>query len=287
MWLTERMRHRELISIAAVASLGQASAPPHDFTLPVPVSFEIASIRKDVAPLIPVSRIATFPGGRFQANARLRDIVAYAFALQPFQLVIGSAPVLEERYAIAAKTPEQVAQSRETQLQMLRSLLASRFSLATHFEEVSMPVTVMTRADMKRLGPQLHSVQGGCARVQAAAQTDANIDPSQQLPRCHVTFINGRMQAHVEDMADFARGLSALSHRAFVDETGLKGSFEFEFTFNPATLLQGMPLAAPPSMDELHSFNDAMLRELGLRVQNRRRAVRMLRVDHIEEPTTD
>jgi uncharacterized protein (TIGR03435 family) len=173
-----------------------------------------------------------FPGGRVQANATLRDLIARAYALQPYQRIKGTARVLDEWFVIVANAPGGVDVAREAQLRRVRRLLADRFKLSVRFEDEWQPVSILRRATSESLGPHLRPLKESCAVAQAPPSDSATSRPQQ--PPCHVTFINGHMTALVERMADFSRAVSFMSRRAVVDETGLDGSFELEMTFNTA-----------------------------------------------------
>ena len=223
------------------------------------------------------------PGGDFQANATLRYVIAYAYGLQPYQRVEGTASVLDEWFAVVAKAADDAAITREAQLRMVQQLLVDRFKLVVRFEEESQQVSILRQGSSGNLGPHLRPLKESCAVVQAPPPTDPTRARAQQPP-CHVTFINGHMTALVERMADFSRAVSFMSRRPVVDETGLDGSFELEMTFNPATFSQGLPFP-PVGLEDLPAFADALRQELGLKVETERRAVPVLVVEHVEAPT--
>ena len=85
----------------------------------------------------------------------------------------------------------------------------------------------------------------------------------------------------VSSMEDFARRLS-LSGGAFVDATGLTGPFQIEMQFDPASLNDKYASATP---SEFPSLADAMQKDLGLGLENRRRPVPVLIVESVEAPT--
>ena len=118
------------------------------------------------------------------------------------------------------------------------------------------------------------------------ARDSGQSDPQVPQSRCHVTFINGRLTALVEQMSDFARSLSALAQRAVVDETGLTGPFEIEMTFNPGTFFNGRGFT-PGAMDDLPAFSNALRDELGLNIETQRRPVTVIVVEHVETPTAN
>jgi uncharacterized protein (TIGR03435 family) len=167
------------------------------------------------------------------------------------------------------------------QLRLVQRLLADRFRLSVHFEEESQTVSVLWRANATTLGPHLRRLKEGCAAM--ALPPDANLSLPRQ-PQCHVTFINGRFTAIVEQISDIARFLSVMGRRPIVDETELIGAYEVEMTFNPATLVEGSGTAST-TLEDLPALSDSLRRELGLRLETARRRVPVLVVDRVDKPT--
>lgn len=104
-------------------------------------------------------------------------------------------------------------------------------------------------------------------------------------------------------MQQFAQQLQSLDRveAAFnkvVDETGLKGSYDFTLSFSPRSQLrngggdeaaQQTRDAAPgaPDPNGAISFMDAIRQQLGLKLEMRKRPMPVLVIDHIEEKPTD
>jgi uncharacterized protein (TIGR03435 family) len=82
------------------------------------------------------------------------------------------------------------------------------------------------------------------------------------------------------------------------DETGLDGSFDFTFNFTPVGLLQqgqggrgndpagGAPSAASDPNGAM-SLPEALDKQLGLKLETRKRPIPVLVIDHMEEKPTD
>jgi len=73
-----------------------------------------------------------------------------------------------------------------------------------------------------------------------------------------------------------------------VDETGLKGAYDFTISFTPRSQLQ----SAAPGGDASDptgaiSFFDALTRQLGLKLEMRKRPMPVLVIDHIEEKPSE
>jgi uncharacterized protein (TIGR03435 family) len=116
---------------------------------PAPL-FEVAAIR---AASLPTPDSFRNSGGQFRAGTRitadtadfdflsLADLLPYAFGVKSFQ-VAGPASLRETRWNIQAKLPTGASQDQVPQ--MLQSLLADRFKLATHHEKREIPVYELT-----------------------------------------------------------------------------------------------------------------------------------------------
>ena len=78
-------------------------------------------------------------------------------------------------------------------------------------------------------------------------------------------------------MTDLAATLSGWAGRRVVDDTRLKGAFDFDFSFTPET---GADTSGP-------SLFTALQEQLGLKLEPRRIPANVLVVDAIERPTPD
>ena len=214
------------------------------------------------------------PGGRFQSESSLRQLIRYAYQLQPYQRVVGSSAILDQLFVIEARVAPERVRGRDGHFPMVRALLRDRFKLRVRFEDETQTVAaIVRRAD--RLGPNLRALPYDCAAPRPEPSPDPPPAP------CVLTIIDGRLKAIVSSMEDFARRLS-LSGGAFVDATGLTGPFQIEMQFDPASLNDKYASATP---SEFPSLADAMQKDLGLGLENRRRPVPVLIVESVEAPT--
>jgi len=83
------------------------------------------------------SSMRALPGGRFEAvNARLRDLISTAFAMEPFQEIEGPKRLLDSRFDISAASSEKVDlpdRPRPGPFHIaLQGLLNARFGLKAH-----------------------------------------------------------------------------------------------------------------------------------------------------------
>jgi uncharacterized protein (TIGR03435 family) len=253
--------------------------------------FEVASIKPAApgAPGFPL-RISFGPGGTFTAtNFSLKDLIANAWDLEPYQISGGPAWLDSARFNISAKA-ERSPKGDEARL-MEQSLLANRFQLVMHRETKEHPIyaLVLEKKDGK-LGARLtQSKEGNCKPR----------DPSVPIPRpeagkppalpCGMLAGNPRsLRAAAVPLAELAKRLSGVLGRTVIDQTGLTGDFDFilEWTPDESQFLQLPPGAPkpPPEADPVSIFT-AIQEQLGLRLESRKGPVETFVIDRAEKPS--
>jgi uncharacterized protein (TIGR03435 family) len=256
-------------------------------------SFEVVSVRSG----LPSSPFSTRPArarsnGQFDAADTLRRLIAWAFQPDTPNTSIGRSPIegsfkeLDEVFVIAAKASGPVLLARPGEVgpmnQMLQSLLAERFKLQVRWETRSFPVHVLRRTTTDRLGRNLKRMDATCPEGDPE-----NLNGAPE--GCLVTVSGGKTQIGrqeirgiVPGIADFARLLSALTGRRFVDETGLQGRFDLTVTFQDS---EPGGYRRPLPEEDFSSLRDALRDDLGFKVESERRDFPVLIVEHIEQPT--
>jgi uncharacterized protein (TIGR03435 family) len=169
---------------------------------------------------------------------------------------------LTKGYDIEAKTDHPV--SKDEIRVMLQSLLTERFHLAFHRE------TKTVRA--YRLAP-------------AAGGPKLEESPDASGPFSMVSGPDGYVFRNAA-MARLSGLLSSLLDQTAVDETGLKGIYNFTLRMPPDWRTNQPAKSAGPSPDSLTSgaFGDA-LKRLGLQLTLGTVALEYFVVDHVERPT--
>jgi uncharacterized protein (TIGR03435 family) len=242
------------------------------------IAFGVASIRRNTG-TSKASSSRALPGGRFTAaNAELRTLIRAAYGLEFFQVVDGPARFLDARFDISAAElvgATSTPPSRADVLKALQRLLADRFRLVVHRE--SRPTegyTLSVARSDGRFGPGLRRSMVDCVALRKAGELTPHFDDG--IDMCAITGLNGRTRSGSASMASLARNLLDQLRAPVVDETGLSGNFEFDYTFAPAD----------PSLRL--SVTDVMLalrEQLGLALVAKRIPVDAIVVDHVEEPT--
>jgi len=251
------------IGIAAIASgtlFGQAVARPPEF--------EVASVRCEVLKAVRGIDILTYPGGRITVKSyTLRMLIQAAFDVQAFQVSGGPPWIDDDRCNIEAKPPASSESSRanppnprtppnDEQRQMLQALLMDRFQLRFHRETKEVPVYLLLKGQKLKL-------------------KDAQDEGRPSFVGGLLGGGGGVRGANVS-MQELAVRLGAALGRPVYDQTGLKGSFDFNWEYAPDD--------TPPDRT---SFVLHFLEEVGLKLQASKGPVANIVVDHAEKPSAN
>jgi len=188
--------------------------------------------------------------------------------------------------------------------EMLRSLLADRFKLATHIGTV--PATVFAlSADSPKMKLASDSEHPGCAEGPGPDGKDPRID--NPLRNRLITCQRMTMAQFAVELHNLASGFVPAP---VVDSTGLTGAYDFSLSFSRANLLR-LPTSAPstgtpsasgaPSASSASdpadpgggglppiSLFDALQKQLGLKLVKKDSVPQpVLVIDHVEEHPTE
>ena len=243
-----------------------AAAPPgHD-------SFEVASIRPNHAgrPF----NMGFRPGGRFIAeNVNVEILIEAAFGVKDYQVSGGPGWIHTERYDIEAVPDSSTAQAWERlntedrqakQWQMVQALLAERFALKLH------------RVSKERSSYALVVSKGG-ARLREAGADLPGPAAGQAQPK-HGLRMKGRgeIDAHGASLDRLAEVLSPLLDKIVLNQTGLKGKYDFTLKWSPD---DGAENSGAPSI-----FT-ALPEQLGLRLETQKTELEMVVLDSVGKPS--
>ena len=165
---------------------------------------------------------------------------------------------------------------------MLRALLVDRFKLTTHMEDRPVQANVLTAPK-----PKLQ-------KANPANRTECKEGPGAdgKDPRAGNPMLNRMLTCTNMTMGQFAEQLpvrvSGYVQTQVRDETGLDGAYDFTFAFSGVNILRnalqgkgGANAAADPS--GALSLQDALSKQLGLKLELQKRKAQVLVVDHVEE----
>lgn len=261
------------------------------------VTFEVASVKSNKSGGIP-GGVQWLPGGRLSAiNMPLRSLIHYAYQVRPFQIEGVPGWAATESFDINAKAAVEVPSIPNglspVQMQMLRTLLADRFKLATHTEMRELPVyaLMLARPD-GMVGPQLTTSTTDCTAQVKAPAGRRGLPPLAPGARMQCGLMIGpqRINAGGIGLDELASALVGLVERTVVDRTGLTGKYDIQLTFEGETLIgPGGLISAPQdaAAQNLPSLFTAMQEQLGLKLEPGNAPVDVLVVDRLERPTED
>ena len=179
----------------------------------VPRSFEVASIRPNQTDS-ESRRAAASPGGKFNAsNVTLKLLIARALGVAEFQIERGPSWIDTEKYDIAARADTPLELTREELRPCLQTLLEERFRLKFHHQPKEGSVFSLA---LSKNGPRFKEHQGGGAPGISASSGSGEAE------------INGTRAT----MARLAEYLSGQAGRPVIDNTGLKGEYDFNVKFS-------------------------------------------------------
>ena len=269
------------LAVTVVVS-GQTPEPP-----PVPY---VASVKVNTSGS-GSSFTRRLPGGTFLAsNITLHDMVAFAHGLQPFQVEGGPDWIRDVRFDVTIKAEVNVGPvaigPTQIGLQLLRAVLAERFSFRAHRETRERSVFALVRARQDGApGPRLRRSETDCV----ALARDAGVSGAPWPPRsadgrilCGLQTQGDTLTAGGYPMSEFQRFLTGQTQRAVIDRTGLEGAWDFELTFTPP----GVATDASVERD-IPSLFTALQEQLGLKLDATRGPAEVLVIDRIARPTPD
>jgi len=168
-------------------------------------------------------------------------------------------------------------------LLMLRNLLVERFQIQWHYEDREVTAWSVV-AGKPKLSRSDWSKRATCRKAKVVDN-----DPRDSNPILSSLFV-----CQNATMAQFAAQLQQLDPFDFSypveDATGLKGQWDFRLSFTPTFVLSkaapeaGGGRASEPSGGI--SIGDAMVKQLGLRLEHRKRRLPVVVIDHMEEKPT-
>jgi uncharacterized protein (TIGR03435 family) len=258
------MRALSLVIVLCHAAFGQAPARMPEF--------EVADVQVSKSTSPEQGKGRMLPGGRIEVpNTTLKNLVMAAYSVQENMITGGPGWLDSDRFDIVAKAPPDTP--ADTLFLMLRSLLAERFKLAIHREDKPMPVYVMV---VGKGGPKLKPATGG-------QQTCRWITPG-----------NGRVQRECKNMTMQQLAIQipgwgmARVDLPVVDLTEIQGAYDFQLEWSmPGGRGDAGQGDAPNAAADMggSTIFDAMS-QIGLRLEQRKRPVSVIVMDHVERVPT-
>jgi len=251
-----------LSGIAYAQTPGQTSGP--SISAAALPTFEAADVHPSAHGANLYMSGGVLRGGRYDIrNATMVDLVQTAYTMDADKVLGGPSWLELDRFDIVAKAPPTATQ--DTVKLMLQALLADRFKLVVHTDSKPLPVLALSLGKGK---PKLKEASGsGAPGCQGQPQTP---QPG-VIPKPVVVCRNVTMEAFLPMLRNIAGG-----NKPVVDQTGIKGSWDFEITWTPQQLLG---LAGADGV----SVFDAVDRQLGLKLEEQKAPMPVIYVDSVNQ----
>lgn len=180
------------------------------------------------------------------------EAIALAYGVQNYQ--VKDAP-LEVHYQIEGTASKPA--TRSELFAMLRPLLAERFKLAVHRESSAVNAFVL------RQGADASKLQKATGGNFSAVPQGSTIE----FKNCDMFLLAAMLSDNFEEVV--------------IDETGLKGAYDFKIDLGP---FLGKPLVSSDGLSgEGALFYQAVQAQLGLKIERKKTNVDVWMVDHIEK----
>jgi len=298
--LTDRSYKKAIIAVPAaviasplivVHASAQQNEPPKADSLFHSARFEVVSIRPD-DPDGHQMRIM-FMNDTFVANGvTMKKLACLAYGIQDFQMDGGPSWFSSERFAVEAKTDNEIGDELskltddERMLvarQMVQAMLADRLKLKLRQDSKDMTILGMA---VEKNGPKLHEARAGDTYPNGLKERDG------QGHAGMIRFSGGHLTAQGIKLDNLASFLSGQLNQIVQNKTGLVGNYDFTLEWSPDADRPGGPRQAggePPNSpsDENAgtSIFTAIKEQLGLRLERQKSAIPVYVVENVEKPT--
>jgi uncharacterized protein (TIGR03435 family) len=214
--------------------------------------------------------------GRYEIRtATMVDLVHIAYGVDADKVLGGPAWLENDRFDVAARLPaDPTAENLKLALQ---ALLADRFRLVVHNDSKSLEAYVLSAGKKPQIKESDGTGETGCKNTTPAGRGGGPV------PFLTFSCHNITMEAFAKAMSGNLLGLVSmlLNGTPVVDQTSLKGSWDFDFKLSPVRLG-----GAAPDSENVTIF-DAIDKQLGLKLQLQKTPLPVVVVDSVNEKPTD
>ncbi len=247
--------------------------PPKLMAADADPAFDVATIKPNNTGATSMQQL-TVNGRDFQTRASsLQDLITFAYEVQAKQIVGGPDWMSTDRYDIAAVPDTEGAPNPQQVRTMMRKLLADRFQLKFH-------------NDKRELSAFVLSVGKGGQKL-----TPTQMNGS--LPGIGIQPATGGLSLIIRNgtIRDFTGFLQIMVlDRPVVDQTDLKGKYDFKVTFLPDdTQFNGHSPAGKlaDGVEPAPGLTEALQQQLGLKLSAEKAQVDVMAIDHVGKPSAN
>lgn len=224
-------------------------------------AFEVATIKRS-DPADQKHRFEVHGHRIFLENQTVQTMIGMSYGVHARQIVSAPSWTESQRFDIEG-LPDVEGQPSAVQFQeMVRKLLEERFGLKFHTEKREMARYVLTVA---KGGPKLEPTKSAPEALPNEQGTGDSTSRTLQMENV--------------SMGDLAHNLQGALDRPVVDETELKGKYDFTLKW----LRQDAPADAEADSNVPRLFT-ALQEQLGLKVEPSKGEVEMMVIDKVERP---
>jgi uncharacterized protein (TIGR03435 family) len=252
-------------------------------------AFEISDVH--ISPKAANMYVRTSPprDGRYEIHsATMVDLIRIAWGFDADKILSGPSWLEMNHYDVIAKVPADA--TLETTAPMLQSLLAERFRLTAHKDTRSLPSYVLTAGKKPLLKEANDTGDTGCRPEADSTATGPGNGGGMLMmsgPDGKTTQIalgpNSliRYRCHNITMEAFAAALrnmvgASLGQNPILDQTGIKGAWNFDVRYS-------LGFGGMAGVSDRIGIQDAVDKQLGLKLEERPLPVAVLVVDSVDE----
>ena len=233
-------------------------------------AFDIVDIHVSAKGVNPNMTGGFLRGGRYEIRkATMVDLIRTAYGVDADKVLGGPSWLETDRFDIAAKAPQST--SPENVKLMLQAALADRFKLVIHKDSKPTSVFVLSMGKGK---PKMRESEG-------SGSPDCQGQPQNPQPGIVPLQVVACRNLTMEIFAQIVRSMAnAYLTSTVVDQTGLKGSWDFELKWT------GRGQLAAAGADGITIF-DAVDKQLGLKLEPQKIPMPVIVVDSVNQKPTD
>jgi uncharacterized protein (TIGR03435 family) len=275
-----------LIIVAVPSSHAQSRAP--DRANPAPAMNAVPALAFDVVSIRPTDPNArgwrlNFTVDGFVANrVTLHQLIREAYTAYEDGRILGGPSWLDTDYfdVVARLDPAEVPTFNDLTLaerkQMLRTMLAERFQLVVHAEQRTFPAFALRIA---KSGPKL----------QKGNDVEVDMDGVKGYHSLITRGGRGLLEGKNFSIPELAQVLEPAAQRVVVDETGLKGRYDFLLRWTPLDA-SGNPIETSNATGDSTGnsypfFFAAVEQELGLKLEPTKTSLEVYVIDRLQPPS--
>jgi len=217
-------------------------------------AFDVVSIKPDPSGGDGTD-MRTSPGHLTVVNTTADELLLFAFGVKDFQLTGKPDWLTKDRFDVDAVTGTPADLNRTTLQPFLQSMFADRFRLKFHRENRDSPVYSLV---VVKGGPKLtvHSGEGV------------------PMTGIHSSSGKDRVNAGKTTMKRLAEVLSEQTDRVVVDNTGLRGEYDFSLEWSTDVTVDSQEPSVFTAIQE----------QLGLKLESAKGPVPFIVIDRVEKP---